>query len=273
VSEGISAAIMSALQRHKVDAFVIDPFVSSHRVNENDNGAIDLIVKRWGKIATAAGVAVEVVHHVRKTNGAEVTVEDARGASALVSGARSNRALTRMTEQDGRKLGVEGHWRYFRLGGVTKTNMAPASASPVATADWFTLRSEQLGNGPGQGLDALMNGDAVGVVVKAVVEDMTQAQNPDTAAEAVCLIAEGEWRADVRAGDAWVGYPVARAYGLDATDKADKTQINGILKRLRQEGKIFDEGRRDQNRHTRQFVRVAKPGIAVAASVASGVFD
>ena len=208
VSEGISAAIVSALQRHKIDAFVIDPFVSSHRVNENDNGAIDLIVKRWGKIATAASVAVEVVHHVRKTNGAEVTVEDARGASALVSGARSNRALTRMTEQDGRKLGIEAHWRYFRLGGVTKTNMAPASASPVATADWFTLRSAQLGNGSGEGLDALMSGDAVGVVIKAKVEDMTEAQDPDQATEALRLIAEGDWRADVRAADDGLGTPL-----------------------------------------------------------------
>jgi hypothetical protein len=274
IAEGVSTAIVSALQRSSIDAFVIDPFVSSHRVNENDNGAIDLVVKRWGKIAAAASVAVEVVHHVRKTNGAEVTVEDARGASALVSGARSNRALTRMTDKDGRTLGIEAHWRYFRLGGVTKTNMAPATASPVAMADWFTLRSERLGNGPGEGLDALMNGDAVGVVVKAIAEDMTEPQAADQATEALRLIADGDgdWRADVRAGDTWVGYAVARAYGLDATDKADRTQINGILKRLRHEGRIFDEKRKDQSRHVREFVRVTKSQTNAPVDKVQGVF-
>ncbi len=273
ISEEVSAAIVSALQRNKIDVLVIDPFVSSHRVSENTNGSIDLVVKRLGKIAATAGVAIEVVHHVRKTNGAEVTVEDARGASALIDGARANRALTRMTDQDGRKLGIESYWRYFRFGGVTKTNMAPASASPVATADWFTLRSEQLGNGPGEGLEALMNGDAVGVVIKAMVEDMTEAQDPDQAAEALRLIAEGDWRADVRAGDAWVGYAIARAYELDATDKSDKTQISGILKRLRQDGSIYDEACRDRARHVRQFVRVTKRHTAEALPAASSIFD
>jgi hypothetical protein len=118
-----------------------------------------------------------------------------------------------------------------------------------------------------------MNGDAVGVVIKAKVDEMTEAQDPGQAAEALRLIAEGDWRADVRAGDAWVGYPIARAYELDATDKADKTHINGILKRLRQEGSIFDEARPDRSRHVRQFVRVAKFRTGATASTPNGIFD
>lgn len=273
ISEDVSAAIVSALQRDKIDVLVIDPFVSSHRVGENANGAMDLIVKRLGKIAATAGAAIEVVHHVRKTNGAEVTVEDARGGSAFIDAVRAGRALTRMTPQDGRVLGIEAYWRYFRFGGVTKPNMAPSSASPVASAGWFTLVSTQLGNGPGEGLEALMEGDAVGVVIKAEAEDMTEAQNPGQAAEALRLIAEGDWRADVRAGDAWVGYAIARAYELDATDKNDKTQINGILKRLRQDGSVYDEACRDRARHVRQFVRVAKRHTAAASAAPGSIFD
>jgi hypothetical protein len=151
--------------------------------------------------------------------------------------------------------------------------MTPPAGAPAHKADWFTLRSEQLGNGPGDGIEALMSGDAVGVVIKAEVEDMTEAQDPDQAAAALRLIAEGDWRADVRAGDAWVGYPIARAYELDATDKADKAQINGILKRLRQDGSIYDQARPDRSRHMRQFVCVAKRQTAATMSAADSVFD
>ncbi len=88
IVEPVAGALISALQRKKIDVFVADPFVSSHKVSENDNGAIDLVVKRWAKIAFVTSSSIELVHHVRKTNGEEVTVEDARGASALVNGTR-----------------------------------------------------------------------------------------------------------------------------------------------------------------------------------------
>lgn len=129
IMEPVAAALADAIKRKAVDLFVVDPLVSSHKVTENDNAAIDLVVKRWSKLAFATGAAIELVHHVRKTNGAEVTVEDARGASALVNGARVTRALTRMTEGEGQKLGVSDHWRYFRSGGVPKNNLAPAAGA------------------------------------------------------------------------------------------------------------------------------------------------
>jgi len=73
-------AIVATIQDLKLDVVIIDPFVSSHRVTENDNPAIDLVAKQWGKIADRTNTAIELVHHTRKTNGAETTVEDARGA-------------------------------------------------------------------------------------------------------------------------------------------------------------------------------------------------
>lgn len=258
VVEENAAALVSALRSSQIDALVIDPFISSHRVNENDNGAIDLVVKRLARIAAEASVAVEIVHHVRKTNGAEVTTEDARGASSLVNAARTTRAITRMTEAEGRTLGREDYWRFWRFGGVSKNNLAPATASPADKADWHTLKSEPLGNGSGAGVDALMTGDSIGVVVRAGLEDMPDAQAaPDQVEDALCRIAAADWRADVRAGDAWVGHPVAQAFGLDATDKANRARINGVLQRMLKGSRITHESGKDRNRHTRIFVRVA----------------
>ena len=50
---------------------------------ENDNNAIDVVAKTWTGIADATNTAIDLAHHSRKTGGAEVTVEDGRGAVAL----------------------------------------------------------------------------------------------------------------------------------------------------------------------------------------------
>lgn len=273
IVEPVAGALVAAINRREIDVFMVDPFVSSHKVSENDNGSIDLVVKRWSKIAFVTGTSIELVHHVRKTKGAEVTVEDARGASALVNATRVTRALTRMTENEGRALGVADPWRYFRSGGVAKNNLAPAAGASADKAEWFTLKSEQLGNGTGEGVAAFMSGDAVGVVTCAAPASMAQSHDPDEANEALRLIAEGVWRSDVRAGDAWVGHAVAQAFGLDASDNSDKTKINGILKQWRRERAITDVSRMDKSRHNRQFVLVnSRPAPPEPAAQADSVF-
>ena len=60
--------------------------------------------------------ASSIIHHPRKTNGAEVTVEDSRGAIALVAAARSARVLNQMSEDEARNAGIAVGKRraYFR---------------------------------------------------------------------------------------------------------------------------------------------------------------
>ena len=84
VARPVIDAIKATVSENKIDVLVIDPFVSCHRVSENDNSAIDTVAREWADIADATGCAVELVHHVRKVGDVEVTVEDARGASALL---------------------------------------------------------------------------------------------------------------------------------------------------------------------------------------------
>ena len=49
-----------------IDAVIVDPFVSCHRVPENDNGGMDVVAKAWARIARDANCAVELVHHVQE---------------------------------------------------------------------------------------------------------------------------------------------------------------------------------------------------------------
>ena len=106
-------ALIDALKAGEFDALIIDPFVSAHRVTENDNNAIDVVAKSFGRIAGAANCSVETVHHVRKTGGAEVTAEDGRGASSHVAAARSVRVLNPMNQKEAEQTGVGDRWRFY----------------------------------------------------------------------------------------------------------------------------------------------------------------
>ena len=125
---------MTTIRANRIDVMLVDPFVSTHRVTENDNNAIDEVARVWAGIADETNTAIDLVHHTRKTYGAEVTVEDGRGASALVFASRSARALNIMTKEEAAKAGAENNRLFFREENG-KANLSP----PIEKATWFKL--------------------------------------------------------------------------------------------------------------------------------------
>ncbi len=154
IAQPVVDALTAEIVDKQADVVIIDPLVKAHRVPENDNGAIDLVCTAFAGIAEATDCAFDLVHHVRKTNGAEVTVEDSRGAVALASAARSMRALNRMTKDEAERAGIDDHRPYFRA------ETGKANLAPLEKADWFRLLPVSLGNGDGGGND---NADHVAV--------------------------------------------------------------------------------------------------------------
>ena len=149
-------SLVAEIIERKIDIIKIDPFVSCHEVSENDNQAMDLIVKEWGKVADRGNCAVELYDHTRKMGGTEteVTVESSRGGKAKTDACRVVRAINRMTKEEGAKAGIDNHRLYFKTFN-DKANLQP----PADKSDWFKLVSVDLGNGPPNG-----PGDSVGVV-------------------------------------------------------------------------------------------------------------
>ena len=236
-------AVKATILANRIDVMIVDPFVSSHRVSENDNAAIDAVAREWSRIADVTDCAIELVHHVRKVGDVEVTVQDARGASAMISAARSARALNAMTKDEAAKAGVENRRSYFRVTNG-KANMTLAAEA----SQWFRTISVDLENG-----DADHPSDEIGVVASwewpDPLEDVT-VSHVDAVKRA---LAEGEWRESSQAKD-WAGLAVAEVLGLDPEDARAREKVKNLIKLWIRNGALRVVGRRDDKGKVRPCV-------------------
>jgi hypothetical protein len=148
VSEPVREALISALKEKEIDVLIVDPFVSSHDGNENDNGEMDRVAKAWCDVAQQAGCAVVLCHHTSKAGSSEVNTMSARGAVAMTAAARIVLVLNPMTVSEANRLGVEAEERW-RLVQVT---MDKSNRAPVENADWFRKTSVEIGLGDSAGV-------------------------------------------------------------------------------------------------------------------------
>ncbi|SFP94880.1 Bifunctional DNA primase/polymerase, N-terminal [Bradyrhizobium sp. Ghvi] len=244
----IVETLIAQIRQHKIDVAIVDPFISSHRIPENDNNAIDAVIKEWGRVADATNCGIELVHHVRKGE-QEVKAESARGGGSFGDGCRMVRVVNRMTKDEATTAGVtDNHRLYFRAY-VDKNNLAP----PADVSDWFKLISVDLHNGP---LGPTLPGDSVGVVTAwtypKALDGMTGADFDKVSA----VIRSGEWRKDSQAAN-WVGYAIGKALGLDLINPAAKAKVRRLLKTWLGTGSLVVVKRLDPFRKPKDFVEVA----------------
>ncbi|MCH4151440.1 MAG: AAA family ATPase [Sphingobium sp.] len=232
-------ALVAELIARKIDVLSVDPFVSSHRVTENDNNAMDLVAKEWGRVADRANCSVELVHHTRKLNGGEVTVDSGRGGGALADAARSVLVLNRMTADEAQRAAIDDHRRYFRAF-PDKANLGP----PVDASDWYRLVSVTH-----------PNGEDVGVVECWKWPDPFEDLTADDLAEVQSWVGKGPWRENSQSTD-WVGHAVGQALGVDTSEKGGRAKVLSLLKTWIASGVLVVVERPDQNRKMRKFVEV-----------------
>lgn len=260
VINGLTEAILGA----NIDVVIIDPFVSCHAVNENDNGAINAVATVWANLADYTGTAIELVHHARKTGGNEVTMEDARGAVALLAKVRAGRVLNQMTKEEAERAGVETRGVYFRVD-RGKGNLSPPSTD---ASTWYHLASVDLENGRAVKVRGVETGirldsDSVGVVTPwewpdafagIGVKELRAAQSEVSG----CIAAGARFRLNVQAKH-WIGKPIARALRLNLENKQERSRVVRMLKAWLENGmfETFDD--KDDAGRTKQFVRVGKP--------------
>ena len=247
INAPVVGALLTQLRDEQIDVLIVDPFVSSHSVNENDNRAIDMVAKQWARLASQAGCAIVLVHHARKLAGGEVSAETARGASALIAAARSVPTLNRMSDEEAAKFGIEGEERrrFFRVYD-DKNNRAP----PSDKSDWYRLHSVSLGNGAD-------GGDSLPVVVPWSPPDAFDGVSIEDLRRVQETIATGEYRKDAQARP-WAGEAVAAALDLDVDRKQDRARVKSLLGTWLANGALRIEMKEDRKRMTRPFVVVGE---------------
>jgi hypothetical protein len=244
VARPIVDAVIATIKAHEIGLMIVDPFVASHRVVENDNPAIELVAAAWAEIADVTCCAIELVHHARKTDGAEIRVDDGRGGSALLAKVRSARTLNGMSEAEAARAGVENRRAYFRVQNG-KANLSP----PADASEWYRLESFDLGNGGGGQMS-----DSVGVITRWKWPNAFDGVTRSDLRKVQTAIAAGRWRENSQARD-WAGHAVARVLKLDATNKAHKAKIAALLKTWIATGMLVVVEGEDGARRKRSFIK------------------
>jgi hypothetical protein len=251
IAKPIVEQIIATIRDRKIDVLIIDPFVSTHRVIENDNGAIDRVAKLWSQIAEATNCSIMLAHHTRKTQGGNVAVEDGRGAGALLAAVRVARTLNTMTSAEAEEANIEANRRglYFRSD-IGKSNLT----RPAEKADWFLMESIDLGN-----TKPMEEKDTVGAVTpwdypafhNPVIDEVAMAKVLKT------VRAGGPWRVSIQA-EKWIGYPLAHALGLNLESKKARKYLIDLINDLTDKGLLVRGERPDPGtRKIREFIEVA----------------
>jgi hypothetical protein len=253
IQQPIVEAVVEQIERYGIDVMIVDPFVSTHGVNENDNGAIDKVAKLWAQIADYTNCSIDIVHHLRKVADREATVEDARGAVSLIGAARSVRVLNRMSEEQAGEAGInkEDRFGYFYTT-YGKSNLTPLSHK----AEWRHLVSTPLGNGTGLAQPQ----DFAPVVTEwhwPSAEDVAGDLTEDQRASILAAVSASDYKKSPKAKN-WVGSAVAYAVGLDLDDNVQRRRASSLVTALMREGALVEREERDPaRRELAVFVRAA----------------
>lgn len=248
IAEDVFTQLEETIIQNRISVVTVDPFVSSHMAQENDNGAIDAIAKRWKRLAQKCGCAVVLVHHTKKTGGREITAEDGRGGVALRDACRILLILNPMSKQEAEELGISDP---ALIRSLVRIDEGKVNRAPPGSATWIHLQSQSLENGH--------NGepsDYVGVATLWEKPDVFHGLSAWHLYEVQQRVKAGEWRENSQAKD-WVGHAVAAVAGLSVDD--DKGRIKAIIKSWKNSGALATERRADKNGDERPYIVVGKP--------------
>jgi len=216
------------IKANKIGVVILDPFVSAHLVNENNNGSIQAVVAMLRKLARDTNSSVQLVHHIRKTNGDDATIDSVRGAGSLIGAARAARVINRITPEDAIALGVNEH-EALGIFAVDdgKANLAPPSDKRI----YRRMHSVEIANG-----------EHIGVATEFKLPDLFDGVTTKHLYDVQRIVGKAEqddnaYRADIRAKN-WIGAAVAEVLELDLDKPADKAKAKAVAKQWVSSGSL-----------------------------------
>ena len=241
-------SMVEEIKARGIDVVIVDPFVSTHELPENDNSAMQQVARAWVDIAQRGNCCVEVIHHIVKGQ-AEVTADSARGGGALKDKARSLRVINPMTQAEADKFGVEAPGDFFRVD-LGKANMTRKSTFNT----WRRFVNVPLHNTTSR----LSVGDEIGVVegwrpdAPVAKEPASAAVDPATLEGLKVRLGAADHKENEQAAT-WAGLVVAELLGLDAT--RDKPLIKAMLPEWIEAGHLQVAIQRDHHRKPAKYIK------------------
>jgi RecA-family ATPase len=227
-NDDMLAAMIRVIKQNKIGVVILDPFVSAHLVNENNNGSVQAVVAMLRKLARDTNSSVQLVHHIRKGNGDDATIDSVRGAGSLIGAARAARVINRITPDDAIALGVDEHEALgiFRVDDG-KANLAPPSDKAV----YRRMQSVEIANG-----------EHIGVATEFKLPDLfdgVTAKNLYNVQRTIGKAEEADhaYRANAQA-DNWVGKAVAEELKLDLGKPNHVAKTKAIIKQWISSGSL-----------------------------------
>ena len=227
-NDDMLAAMIRVIKQNKIGVVILDPFVSAHLVNENNNGSIQAVVAMLRKLARDTNSSVQLVHHIRKGNGDDATIDSVRGAGSLIGAARAARVINRITPDDAIALGVDEHEALgiFRIDDG-KANLAPPSDKAV----YRRMQSVEIANG-----------EHIGVATEFKLPDLFDGVTTKNLYNVQRTIGKAEeaddaYRANAQA-DNWVGKAVAAELDLDLGKPNHVAKTKAIIKQWISSGSL-----------------------------------
>jgi RecA-family ATPase len=212
--------LCAKIPEKQIGCVFIDPFVGAHNINENDNMAVNAIVAEIRRVADETKCAIGLVHHIRKGNGEDASIDSVRGAGSLIGAARAARVVNRMSADDAAKLGIdETEARSIFRVDDGKANLAP----PASAAVYRKMEGVKIDNG-----------EWIGVCVPYTLPDAFDGISAKDAKAAQRIVADAhtndEPLRESQQSKKWVGVPIADMLGIDITEKKGKAKVSSIIK-------------------------------------------
>lgn len=250
------------------DAIIIDPFVSTHGVSENDNGAIQQVATLWVTIADRLNCAIDLAHHVVKSEG-PVTANSGRGGGALKDKARIVRVINPLTEEQAKKWNIpEGLRREYFNAVIDKGNLSKVGASA-----WYHIENVPLGNGDGltrpqEFAPAVRRWMAPDASAEERAEMTLAAVEQGQIAAILVGIGNRECRYNYQSAN-WAGNEIASVLGIGLDDgkrmTPERTRVQAILDALITLGRLVKVSRIDHlKRKPFEHVEIANQKIVAS---------
>ena len=204
----------------QIGCVFIDPFVNAHAVSENENMAINAIVAEIRRVADETSCAIGLVHHIRKGNGEDASIDSVRGAGSLIGAARAARVVNRMQPDEAARIGIdEAEARSIFRVDDGKANLAP----PADAAVYRKMIGVKIANG-----------EWIGVCVGYQLPDVFDGISGKDAKKMQQIVADannvGEPLRESSQSANWVGLAVAELLNIDISDKKGKGKVNTIVR-------------------------------------------